>query len=413
MSGSFATAERAALETLAKKLPAMAERLPPVFCGFGACVDRTLSLDDILPTLLGSADPVARSLAAELADRAQGGVGGEICWQWPGGARVLGRKVARPAALGGSAAQAAQQLALLGARPLLAIEDRNRDLLGLLHRNIRLAIDGKAVPAAAARHGEAAKPAHFIIEYVGGREVCGVSPPRSNRVIVRLAEDGLEQDAAFAQLSRRLAGRAGAAILSGFNSLPEAEFDDVVAWARTLAVGWRDSGVPIIHMEFADFPIPEHRWRVLRGLDGAFTSLGMNLGELHALMPGSAPVADKARQVATELALDRVNIHADEWALSLTKADPETELNALRGGCLTASTRAALGRMSVPTGVPAGARLTPPPWPAITGRGSYSMVACAAPHLPTPRSTIGLGDTFLAGTLVVLAQPEKREREVT
>lgn len=413
MSRSFATTERAALETLAKKLPAMAERLPLVLCGFAACVDRTLSLDDILPALLGSADPMARSLAAELANRAQGGVGGELCWEWPGGARVLGQKDARPAALGGSAAQAAQQLATLGARPLLAIENRNRDLLGLLHQNIRLAIDGKAVPAAAARHGEAAKPAHYIIEYAGGREVCGVLPPRSNRVIVRLAEDGLEQDAAFARLSRRLAGRAGAAILSGFNSLPEAELEDVVAWARTLAVGWRDSGLPIVHLELADFPIPEHRWRVLRGLNGAFTSLGMNLGELHALMPGSAPIADKVEQVATELALDRVNIHADGWALSLTKANPDTELEALRGGCLVASTRAGLGRMSVPTRVPAGAKLTPPPWPPITGRGSRSMVACAAPYLSTPRSTIGLGDTFLAGTLIVLAQPEKREREVT
>ena len=296
---------------------------------------------------------------------------------------------------------------------MLAIENRDRYLLGLLHRNIRLATDGKAVSAAAAMHDEAGKPAHYIIEYVGGQEVCGVLPPRSNRVILRLAEDGLEQDAAFAQLSRRLAGQAGAAILTGFNSLPEAELGDIVAWARTLAVRWRDSGVPIVHLELADFPIPEQRWRVLRGLDGAFTSLGMNLDELHALMPGSAPIADKVQTVAAKLALDRVNIHADEWALTLTKADPDTELEALRGGCLLASTRAGLGRMSVPTGVPAGARLTPPPWPPITRRGSRCLVACAAPHLETPRSTVGLGDTFLAGTIIVLAKPETCKREVT
>ena len=54
---SFATTERAALGALAKKLPAMAERLPLALCGFAACVDRYLSLADILPALLGSADP--------------------------------------------------------------------------------------------------------------------------------------------------------------------------------------------------------------------------------------------------------------------------------------------------------------------------------------------------------------------
>ena len=80
MTCSFATTERAALEALAKKLPAMAERLPLVLCGFAACVDRYLSLADILPALLGSVDPMARSLAAELANRAHAGVGGELCW---------------------------------------------------------------------------------------------------------------------------------------------------------------------------------------------------------------------------------------------------------------------------------------------------------------------------------------------
>jgi hypothetical protein len=35
------------------------------------------------------------------------------------------------------------------------------------------------------------------------------------------------------------------------------------------------------------------------------------------------------------------------------------------------------------------------------------VVTCAAPCLAHPRSTIGLGDTFLAGTLLVLGQGER------
>jgi ADP-dependent phosphofructokinase/glucokinase len=42
------------------------------------------------------------------------------------------------------------------------------------------------------------------------------------------------------------------------------------------------------------------------------------------------------------------------------------------------------------------------PWPAITQDGNNSIVCCATPYLKHPAATIGLGDTFLAGTLLIL-----------
>jgi ADP-dependent phosphofructokinase/glucokinase len=42
--------------------------------------------------------------------------------------------------------------------------------------------------------------------------------------------------------------------------------------------------------------------------------------------------------------------------------------------------------------------------------GRHTVVCCASPHLERPTATIGLGDTFLAGTLLILGGQEPAER---
>jgi ADP-dependent phosphofructokinase/glucokinase len=37
--------------------------------------------------------------------------------------------------------------------------------------------------------------------------------------------------------------------------------------------------------------------------------------------------------------------------------------------------------------------------------GGWHIVTCPSPHLQQPRTTLGLGDTFMAGCLLVLGQP--------
>jgi ADP-dependent phosphofructokinase/glucokinase len=51
-----------------------------------------------------------------------------------------------------------------------------------------------------------------------------------------------------------------------------------------------------------------------------------------------------------------------------------------------------------------------PPEPAISLDGAWHVACCATPYLRTPAATIGLGDTFLAGTLLVLSQPPAATR---
>jgi hypothetical protein len=74
-------------------------------------------------------------------------------------------------------------------------------------------------------------------------------------------------------------------------------------------------------------------------------------------------------------------------------------------GALVAATRAYHGRIAVPQGSPPGAVLAEPPEPAIGRRGAWHLACCPTPYLPRPAATIGLGDTSLAGTLLILSQP--------
>ena len=83
------------------------------------------------------------------------------------------------------------------------------------------------------------------------------------------------------------------------------------------------------------------------------------------------------------------------------------ELRAIEFGCLTAAARAHVGQPTKPVGLPDGATLIEPPWPTIAkAPRDGHLVSCAAPYLNNPTTTIGLGDSFLAGTLAVLAGPK-------
>ncbi|MCP4384028.1 MAG: 6-phosphofructokinase, partial [Hyphomicrobiales bacterium] len=132
------------------------------------------------------------------------------------------------------------------------------------------------------------------------------------------------------------------------------------------------------------------------------TSFGLSLSELAGLAgEGERPDA-AARRLAEAFGLDRICVHADEWALAVTRGEAERELEALELGCLLASARAAAGYFSVPNRLPDGVRFRKPPLPSSRKRDGWSIVCCPAPYLEKPAATIGLGDTFLAGTLLVL-----------
>jgi ADP-dependent phosphofructokinase/glucokinase len=391
---------------LATRLPALAGRARPVLCGLGACVDVYARLGEALCALDDAPGTQATALRQLLLERARRGIGGEVRIDWAGGPAWLDARLPSRLGLGGTGAQAAQTLAVLGARTLLALSDRSARQLALVHPDVRIAAPDGILPAGAVAESSRAHAPHYIVEFTAGLPVGEVVPPRSSRVIVRFEDDPLEPDPWFERASVQLAPRAGAAIVSGLNALPAGSLPGVLARMRALAQAWRAAGLQRVHLELGDFVRPTDMADVLAGLGGSATSLGLSRSELLKLVPGDEPVAERARSVAERFGFERVAVHADDFALALTQDDPEAELEALMTGSLLAATRACHGRIAVPDGCPPGAVFEAAPELPISGRGHWHLACCPTPYLPKPAATIGLGDTFLAGTLLVLSQPD-------
>ena len=126
-------------KALAEEIHARAPHLPPIFCGFAACIDRICDLDTVLSALEAHGDKPQSGLRERLVANASAGSGGEFDADWPDGARVFADIQSVRTLPGGSSTQVAQQLAIAGAKPLLALERRDPVLLDLLHPNIQFA----------------------------------------------------------------------------------------------------------------------------------------------------------------------------------------------------------------------------------------------------------------------------------
>ncbi len=375
------------------------------FCGLGACVDAVLSLHDAVPVLLASDGAAARRLGQMLSTRALSGIGGEIRVDWDAGPEWIDATLPLRTALGGTGPHAARVLSLLGAPALLALSHRDAEQMACLDSRIRLASGGQATPAAAISPQGLARPKIYIFEFTACRAIGDVVAPRSSRIIVRFSDPALEDDAEFEALSIRLASKAGAGVLSGFSGVGSRLLDATLARARLLGLNWRAAGVPVVHLEMAGFDTPDLRDRTLAGLRGAFTSLGLSQSEYQALVPVDAPETATIVASAERLGIDRLCIHADAWAMTATRGDPEQERAALMVGCLLASARAAVGHPARPVAIDKAARFEMPP--EESRQGGWNIVTAAAPYLPRPITTLGMGDTFMAGCLLVLGQPHR------
>lgn len=397
---------RAAYQALIPRIRPYAAAAGWTLCGFSACVDAFTRLDDACDRVLSAGPAPARALAAELRARAASGIGGEIRFNWPEGGAWLDAKLPLDLALGGTSAHAARLLTLLGAPALLALRNRTPEQLAVLDPAMLIA---EAAPRRAAEIGAtgADRPRVYVFEYDADTPLGGVRPPRASRIIVRFHDFDLEDDAAFLRLGPQLleAGRGpGGGVLSGFNALGSgARLQVGLDLARRAAALWRAAGIGIIHLELAGYESPACRDQAMAGLTGAATSLGMSLSEYRAMSPEPERLSDGLIRLGTVLGLDRVTVHADDWAISATRGDPGQERDALMMGCLLAAARAAAGRLTCPTALPAEAGFAPPP--PEEERQGWSIVSCPSPYLRHPRTTLGLGDTFMAGCLLVLGQP--------
>jgi ADP-dependent phosphofructokinase/glucokinase len=389
-------------QELIADIPRIAASAPLMLFGLSACVDARLFAHEMAPLFVPEAPPKARAFGEMVKDRARRSIGGEIRVDWPEGPAWLAEHVPITYALGGTGPQAAWSLAEIGAPALIALEDRSVHKLKQVHPDILIAAGGKAVRAAEIVPRGPRQPEIFIIEYTAGHAIGDVTPARSSRIIVRFHDPGLEHDDEFEKLSITLAPQAGAGLISGFNSIPYEKIDDEVAPVRHMIEQWRQAGVRVIHLELAGYDTPRHRDRVIDRLTGAITSLGMSHSEFVQMAPGTSDVADGMCELSARFGLDRVCVHADHWAAAVTLREAEEERRALLMGCLLAGTRAAHGVPAYPRTIAAPASFTDPPVPAFAHSSPWSFVSCASPHLAHPKATVGLGDSFTGGCLLML-----------
>lgn len=400
-----------AYRRLAEDLRAMAADAPITLCGMSACVDARTELHQ-LEAFFATTDPDAAAFAGLLRDRARQGIGGEVRVDWPGGPAWLAKNVAFTYALGGTGPQTAWVLSTLGAPALLALEDRSAHMLANLPAGLLVFQGTNVVPAAlVAPHGER-RPDIYIFDYTQGIPVGGVVPPRSSRIIVRFNDPGLEHDASFDRSTPDLARAAGAGLISGFNCVPSAELSTEIERVFALGANWRRSGLDVLHLELAGYDSIASLERVLQGAAHVVTSLGMSHSEFAALMSEGASLANDMVELGERLGVMRVCVHADEWAASVTLGDPVTERQALMAGSLLAAARAEVGRPVRPHDVPKAATFTDPPYRNGPVEGPWSFVCCATPYLSRPATTLGLGDTFTAGCLLVLGLDRRRGQEL-
>ena len=390
-----------------ERLPAYVRDARLTICGLSTFLDGYVRLHEAGPLLDPKEGTAQSALSRELFRRASAGIGGEFYMNWPEGGMWVERNLQFSRwGLGGSGAQAAQILAIIGAPALMSLEDRSGRQLSVIHPNVLVATTRGVARCGELPAAQGWKPAHYIFEFTAGTQVGSIVPKRSSRTIVRFTDERLDNDPDFTRESVAASGTAGAGILSGFNEIGEQDIDAALTDTIALAQAWRNQGLKTIHLELGDYATVRERDRVLEKLRGAINSLGMNYSELCALCVGSQDAIDKALELSETLNLSRLCVHADTWALAITSGDPQRELEALLCGCLLASARAEKGEPCRPIGVPEKAEFHDMPLEKLNRSGERFIVCCASPYLERPVATIGLGDTFLAGTLLVLGRAE-------
>jgi ADP-dependent phosphofructokinase/glucokinase len=389
----------------AHRISTAAPTAAPLLAGFNTCIDQLHHLDpstlDALADAAGATTGHLALLTREVMARISTGRDGEVFVPAPELQPALDALLGAPTVrqVGGTGAQAAWVLATLGAPSVLALADRSVAQLDVLHPAIGLCTtDGVRPLGTVTGSGPPTKPPHFILEYTAGTRWSGGVVPRSSRIIVRLAADGIERDAAFADRSAALAATAGAGLVSGMNGIAAGD-QDSHHWLRDLVDGWLGAELPMIHLELAEYPNPGALAEVVRTYTGAVHSVGLSLTELTTYVPGPDPVR-AALDLAGVLGADRVCVHADTWSLAVHRGAPERAVTALRTANLLAAARARYGVPTPDLSLDAAVTFTddlPPDGPL---GGGWRADRVPTPYLARPAATVGLGDTFVAGLLL-------------
>lgn len=374
-------------------------------CGMSACIDARVDMHDMQPLLDAPAESAAGRFAEMLLARVAKGKGGEVRAEWAEGPKWLRENLNVRYALGGTGPQAAWVLARLGVASLVALEDRHDHQLRHIPQGVLLAEGGALKTAAEVMPAGPHIPEIFIFEFTAGKPVGPVTPARSTRIIVRFCDRGIQHDREFEAVSRKRASTAAAGLLSGLNDEATGNVGAASRHVFTLSRDWMEAGLKTVHFELAGYASQDAVQELLDHAKGAITSLGMSHSELLAMAPSAQHPMEALIALGDRLDIDRVCVHADTWAAAVTRNDPDEEELALMAGCAIASARAANGEPARTIRTDTLAQFHPLPFDNRVRKGRWTFVACASPYVEKPATTLGLGDSFTAGCLLVLGNP--------
>jgi ADP-dependent phosphofructokinase/glucokinase len=231
-----------------------AERLPLTLCGLGTCLDAYVRLAKATALFEAGIPKEAAILAAELIRRTERGTGGEYRVIWPEAESwILGNLPILGWGLGGTGAQVARALALLGGKALISLEDRSAQQLSVVHPDVFIADASGLRRCGEVTPHPPSKPPHCIFEVAAGERVGPIMAQRSTRIIVRFIDEHLDRDPDFVRESINWVDRAGSAVICGFNELAEQHLDQELTTSCHLLSEWRRQGLPLVHLELGGY----------------------------------------------------------------------------------------------------------------------------------------------------------------
>lgn len=394
---------------LISRQPRYVSSAGPIVAGFSATTDAIHVVDDHgLAALLSSSPNSSHSpaFAAGLAQAREwitSGRDGEIFVDDTTADARLDELVGAPSRVqcGGTSIQAAWSWAEMGLHPLLSLQNRSERQLTATAGGISLAEPGGATVLVrnAGVRPYAAVPSNHVLEFPAGLRAGGVTVARASRIMMIFAKKRLQLDVSFASASPQFVA-GGVGLVSGFNGLGEDAGEQIAAVTETVRE-WKDAGARLVHLELADYSSRTELVEVLNLCAAPVDSIGMNASEFAQLIGGRGDLATEAGVFGDAHGFSRVVIHGDRWAMSVHHGDPKVESVALMAGCVAAANRAEVGAPRARWSLPEAAQFAseiPPQQVLASGR---SVTVVASPFLEHPRSTIGLGDTFVSGDLLI------------
>lgn len=395
---------RAQYEAVAQAQPDLVRDAGPVVAGFSATTDALHRIDArSLGRLLGDERTSSSALdegRLTLRSWVSAGRDGELFIDDEGAASGLVDLVGAPSKIqcGGTAVQACWGWSSVGLSPILALCSRNALQLSVAPERTMVFESGRLVPIVEIDAiDDSIPPSNHVLEFEKGVKAQGIEVKRSSRITVVFRRKRLQLDHDFfAHAAEHVSGGVG--LVSGLNGLGRRR-EEVVPLIAHAARGWQEHGARLVHLELAEYSGSEELAEVLDLLGGAVTSVGMNADELARLV-GSGSPPKLAGEFALAHRLERVVVHGDRWALSVHRGDPGRERLGLLAGCLAAASRAERGSPSAIWSVPEAAKFADPDLNSWNHDGLRTTIV-SSPYLASPRSTIGLGDTFVSGDLLV------------